>query len=131
MVPFGLHGERERSFARMSVLVNAYEEESEEVTAFGKPVHYLSHDEALARAATAMGVDRAELKDAKATLMFKPSKVSHIRDFPFWEIVVKGRTLISTRLEKFSGDWNSAFREIDGCRPAALSQLWPCLNGLA
>jgi len=36
-----------------------------------------------------MGVDRAELKDAKANLMFKLSTVSHIRAFPFWEIVVK------------------------------------------
>ncbi len=93
VVPFGLRSESERGrqLTRVSVLVNAYTGNFEEVTAFGKPIHYLSHDEALAAAATAMGVDPAQLKDAKATLMFKPSKISHIRAFPFWEIAVKDR----------------------------------------
>jgi hypothetical protein len=103
VVPFGLRGESERGFARVSVLVNAYTGEFEEATAFGKPVHYLSQDEALARAATAMGVDRAELKEAKATLMFKPSKVSHIRAFPFWEIVVKDRTFYIDQIGEVFG----------------------------
>jgi hypothetical protein len=50
-----------------------------------------------------MGVDRAELKEAKATLMFKPSKVSHIRAFPFWEIVVKDRTFYVDQIGEFFG----------------------------
>jgi hypothetical protein len=92
VVPFGLRSETERGkqLARLSVLVNAYTGAFEEVTAFGKPIHYLSRDEALAMAATGMRLDFAELmKEAKATLMFQPSKVSHIRAYPFWEIVVK------------------------------------------
>jgi len=105
VVPFGIRSESDRGkqLARLSVLLNAYTGEFEEITTFGKPVHYLSHDEALALAAKAMHVDSAQLKDAKATLMFKPSKVSHIRAYPFWEIAVKDRVFYIDQIGEVFG----------------------------
>jgi len=105
VVPFGLRGETERGkqLARLSVLVNAYNGAFEEITAFGKPIHYLSRDEALAMAATGMRLNLAELKEARATLMFQPSKVSHIRAYPFWEIVVNDRIFYIDQIGEIFG----------------------------
>lgn len=95
VVPFSVRGESEKGdrLARLCILVNAYTGQFEEVTAFGMPVRYMSREAALAAVASAMHVDREKLGRAEATLMFRPSKISHIRSFPFWQIKV-GRKII-------------------------------------
>jgi hypothetical protein len=95
IVPFSIRGESEKGdrLARLCVLVNAYTGQFEEVTAFGMPVRYMSREAALAAVASVMHVDREKLDRAEATLMFRPSKISHIRSFPFWQIKV-GRKII-------------------------------------
>ncbi|HTT48918.1 MAG TPA: hypothetical protein VMG39_13055 [Pseudolabrys sp.] len=113
IVPFGIHSESERGkqLTRVSVLLNGYSGAFEEATAFGKPVHYLTRDEALTMAATALHISRNALGDVKATLVFQPSRASHIRAFPYWEIVYKDRTFymdqigeIFTKLLSIPGD---------------------------
>jgi hypothetical protein len=105
IVPFGIRGEtggRER-LARLSVLVNAYTGDFEEITTFGRPIRYLTREEALEAVATAMHGHRERLRDARATLMFQPSKISHIRAFPFWEIVAGERKFYIDQIGEIYG----------------------------
>lgn len=103
IVPFGLKQEiRERraGLARVCVLVNAFTGMFEEVTAFGSPVRYLSEGEALEVVAEAMGVERDALEDAKASLMFEPSDITHVRTWPFWRVQVGERIVYVDQLGK-------------------------------
>ncbi len=101
IVPFGMKSEVGRHGAplvRVCVLVNAYSGAFEEVTTFGAPVQYLTHDEALNVVASALHVDRQELKQAKATLMFQPGEITHVRTYPFWQVEYKNRFLYVDQL---------------------------------
>ena len=106
IVPFGLErefGERGARLARISVLVNAYSGQLEEVTAFGQPVRYLLANEALDVVASALQTERRELRDVDVTLMFQSSDISHIRAYPFWRIVIGRRTLYVDQLGTLYG----------------------------
>jgi len=101
IVPFGLKGElgpQGSPLVRICVLVNAYSGAFEEVTTFGKPLHYLSQQEALNAVAAALRVDRQELKHAKATLMFQPGEITHVRTYPFWAVEYNNRFLYVDQL---------------------------------
>jgi len=102
IVPFGVRGERERGqpSVRAAVLVNAYTGHLEETTVFGRPIHYLTEEAALDVAAKALNADR---KKMKATLMFQPSKVSHIRTFPFWRVAFGEHTIYIDQLGEVFG----------------------------
>jgi hypothetical protein len=109
IVPFGLSGERSRAgnpLVRVCVLVNAYSGAFEEATAFGRPVSHLTEKEALAEVARALHITPAELTDAEATLLFRPSAITHVRAYPFWRIKVGARTLYVDQL----GNLHSALR---------------------
>lgn len=101
IVPFGVLGEQaERGgpLVRIAVLVNAYSGALEEVTAFGRPIRYLTHAEALDAVAAAMLVEPGRLQDAEATLMFQPGDITHIRAYPFWQVKVGHRFLYVDQL---------------------------------
>ena len=105
IVPFGVRGENERGrpTVRASVLVNAYSGDFEEATVFGRPIHYMMQEEALEIAAKAFGVRLDHLGGAEVTLMFQPSKVSHIRAYPFWRISLWDRTIYIDQLGEVFG----------------------------
>lgn len=106
IVPFGLRREFEKRGTRMMrvcVLVNAYTGRFEEVTAFGKPVRYLSMEEALGVVAEAMQLTRRDLEDAKAALMFQPSDITHVRTWPFWRVQVGERVVYVDQWGKLYG----------------------------
>ncbi|MGH9495851.1 MAG: hypothetical protein ACRD3B_12700, partial [Candidatus Sulfotelmatobacter sp.] len=74
IVPFGLKNERSdcgNPLARVCVLVNAYTGAFEEISSFGRPVRYLTREEATNIVATALRVHPDELKNADVTLMFQ------------------------------------------------------------
>ena len=101
IVPFGVRGEeaeRGGPLVRIAVLVNAYTGALEEVTAFGRPIRYLTREEALAAVASAMRVERGGLEDVEATLMFQPGDITHIRTYPFWQVKVGRRFLYVDQL---------------------------------
>jgi hypothetical protein len=101
IVPFGIrgeHAERGGPLVRIAVLVNAYSGALEEVTAFGRPVRYLTREEALDAVASAMRVQPGQLKDAEATLMFQSGDITHIRTYPFWQVKVGRRFLYVDQL---------------------------------
>lgn len=87
IVPFGLEKEIDRT--RISIIVNAYTGEFEEIGSFGKPIRYLPEKEAIFIIAKAMGLNRTEIRDVEARMIFQPSKQTHIRIYPFWEIKLK------------------------------------------
>jgi hypothetical protein len=95
IVPLGLERERDENepvMARISIIVNAFTGEFEEITSFGRPVKYLREKEAVSVAAKALGVKRMQ-KEVKASLEFKPSDITHIRAYPFWKITIGERTV--------------------------------------
>lgn len=101
IVPFGFEMEKGQCgvpLARIAVIINAFTGDFEEITAFGKPVRYLPEKEATAIAAIAMGLDKSEVKEVKATMMFVPSDITHIRAYPFWKIETKERAVYIDQL---------------------------------
>lgn len=106
IVPFGFRaevGERGVRMARAAVLVNAYTGRFEEVTAFGKPVRYLPREEALDVVAAATRMERDRLNDAGAALMFRPSDITHVRTWPFWQVKLADLTLYVDQLGQLYG----------------------------
>jgi hypothetical protein len=106
IVPFGFKKElddRHSRLARVSVLVNAYTGNLEEVTAFGSPVRYLSEEEALDVVASAFHMERRHLEDPQTTLMFQPSDIGHIRAYPFWRVKLGRRTVYVDQLGTLYG----------------------------
>lgn len=106
IVPFGFRrefGERGTRAMRVCVLVNAYTGQLEEVTAFGKPVRYLTREKALGVVAEAMQVEGGHLEDARATLMFQPSDITHVRTWPFWRVQMGERIVYVDQWGKLYG----------------------------
>jgi hypothetical protein len=106
IVPFGFKKEfteRGLRMARVSVLVNAYTGDFEEVTAFGNPVRYLNADEAVDIVAAALQTGRRQLQNPETTLMFQPSDIGHIRSYPFWRVKVGRRTMYVDQLGTLYG----------------------------
>jgi len=106
IVPFGFrHDLREcgARAVRVAVLVNAYTGNFEEVTAFGRPMRFLSRGEALDVVAGAMHVDRKKIEQAQAALMFVHSDITHVRTMPFWRVLVADRVVYVDQLGKLYG----------------------------
>jgi len=106
IVPFAFRNEfaeRGSQMARGCVLVNAYTGAFEEVTTFGRPIRYLTREDALAIVASALQKDVRELKKVDADLMFEAGDITHIRSYPFWRVDLGERTLYVDQLGKLYG----------------------------
>jgi hypothetical protein len=106
IVPFGIKHERTESGAplvRLCILIDAYTGEFEEITAFDKPLVYLTDQQAINVVAAALNVAPAELHDAVVTLMFQSSEISHVRAYPFWRVIVKDRSYYVDQKGKLYG----------------------------
>ena len=73
------------------------------MTAFDKPVVYLTNQQAVNVVAAALNVAPAELHDAVVTLMFQSSEISHVRAYPFWRVTVKDRSYYVDQKGKLYG----------------------------
>jgi hypothetical protein len=103
IVPFGFEHEIAYcgvGLTRICVIVNAYTAEFEEIGAFGKPVRYLPEKEAINVVARALKLSKGEMREVKARLMFQPSDITHIRIYPFWQVMVKDRVFYIDQLGK-------------------------------
>jgi hypothetical protein len=103
IVPFGFERETEYGAvpnARICIIVNAFTGDYEETTVFGKPVRYLTEKEAINTIAKAMGLKKEEIQEIKATMMYQPSDITHIRTYPFWKITIRERVLYVDQLGK-------------------------------
>ena len=106
IVPFAFRNEfaqRGSQMARACVLVNAYTGAIEEVTTFGRPIRYLTREDALAMVASALQKNVRELEKVDAGLMFEAGDITHIRSYPFWRVVVGQRTFYVDQLCKLYG----------------------------
>jgi hypothetical protein len=95
IVPFGLPGEKSKSgvpLTRLCILIDANDGRFQEVTAFVDPVAYLSQEEAVQVVASELGVPVDKLGIVEAESMFRSCEITHVRAYPFWRIVVNGRT---------------------------------------
>jgi hypothetical protein len=59
--------------------------------------------EAIAIAAKALRLNKEEIDMIKATVMFKPSDITHIRTYPFWKITFKEKILYVDQLGNVYG----------------------------
>jgi hypothetical protein len=101
IVPFGFKSEfteRGGHAIRVAILVNAYSGNFEEATVFGEPIRYLSKEEALRIVSAKLGHELKRLEEAKITLMFVPSEITHIRTYPFWRVSIGERTVYVDQL---------------------------------
>ncbi|HKN82824.1 MAG TPA: hypothetical protein VJW17_05300 [Pyrinomonadaceae bacterium] len=106
IVPFTLandFAEHGSPVARACVLVNAYTGAFEEVTTFGRPVRYLTREDALAVVASALQKNVKDLAKVDASLMFEAGDITHIRSYPFWRIDLGRRTLYVDQVGKLYG----------------------------
>ena len=106
IVPFGFKhevAERGAPLVRVCILLNAFTGAFEEITTFGRPLRYLSREEALAVAAAAIRPSADDLKSAQVTLMFQPGDITHIRSYPFWSVTISKRTVYIDQLGKLYG----------------------------
>lgn len=101
IVPYGFTWETDTDRSRLYrlvVMVNAYTGQFEEIVRFHKPVRYLSRNGAISVAAKAMKVSYRKLREAEATLMYRPSEITHIRAYPFWKIALEDKVLYVDQL---------------------------------
>lgn len=89
IVPYGYNYEIPQ--IRVSILVNAFTGDFEEVGAFGEPVGYLSEEDAINIAAIELELTPQEMEQAQAILLFTPSAITHIGIYPFWKVTVDDR----------------------------------------
>lgn len=103
IVPFNLKseiGERDVPLARISIMINAFTGNFEGITAFGKPIRYIPMDEAISLAAKSLKLKKINKKDVRATVIFVPSEITHVRAYPFWKIEIKDKILYVDQLGK-------------------------------
>jgi hypothetical protein len=101
IVPFGLKSERAPSggpLVRVCVLVNAYTGAFEEVTSFGQPIRYLGREEAIEIVSAALRMERDELGEVQAELMFQSGEITHVRTYPFWRVTAADRVIYVDQL---------------------------------
>ena len=104
IVPFALPNEfAERGLARASVLMNAYTGAFEEVTTFGRPIRYLTREDALGVVASALQRSVKDLGDVDAGLVFEAGEITHVRSYPFWRVELGKRTLYVDQLGRVYG----------------------------
>jgi len=72
----------------ISIVVNAFTGNFEQVSAFGKSIRYLPEDEAVKIAVDALKLGDAEIKSIEAEMVYTPGIISSSRANPFWKIAV-------------------------------------------
>ncbi|MCP5104219.1 MAG: hypothetical protein GY950_12605, partial [bacterium] len=72
----------------VSIVVNAFTGNFEQVSAFGEAIRYLPEDEAVKIAADALKLTDADVKSIEAEMVYSPCVISSSRANPFWEITV-------------------------------------------
>ena len=76
------------------VIVNGFTGDFEEVGSFGRPVKYLSEEDATKAAASALKLEAKEMvANAQAMLVYTPCTITQSRAYPFWKIMFKDTTL--------------------------------------
>jgi len=112
LVRFGLEKETgacDAPLSRIAVIVNAYTGNFEEIGAFSKPVQFLPKKGAIRVAARALNLADKEIEsllkeDAiSASMMYQASEITHIRIYPFWEVIIKEKSLYVDQLGKLYG----------------------------
>jgi hypothetical protein len=120
ITPFGFKdefGKDGRRLARMCVVTKATSnveevtanafKDVEEVATFGRPVRYLSKEEALDTVAAALQRSRKQLTNANATLMFQHGEITQSRAYPCWQVTIGDRTVYVDQLGKLYGTFRS------------------------
>ena len=93
-MPYGLKGEQSPSgvpITRLCILIDAVTGDFEEVAIFGKPITYLQREAAIRIVVSALRAPEDQFKVTDASLMFQSSEITHLRVYPFWQVVVNER----------------------------------------
>ncbi|MFX1235608.1 MAG: hypothetical protein ACFFBY_13805 [Promethearchaeota archaeon] len=82
---------------RLSVLINAYTGQFEELRIFSRPVRYLSEEEALNIAKRNLRLNQSELQELNTELVFSPIHPYIKNVLPAWKFKVKEKTIFITQ----------------------------------
>jgi len=72
----------------ISIVVNAFTGNFEQVSAFGGAIRYLPEDEAIKIAVDALTLSDANIKAIQAEMVYTPCSITSSRANPFWKITV-------------------------------------------
>jgi hypothetical protein len=95
IVPFGIQNDENEfgvPLTRLCILVDATDGTFEEVTAFVDPVAFLPKEAAIRVVASALRIPIDQLGKVDAEWMFRAGEITRVCAYPFWKIVVNGRT---------------------------------------
>jgi hypothetical protein len=107
VVTYAIENDRDESGAplvRICILLNGTDGSFEEITTFAMPVTYLSADDAISVVLSALQLSTDKATDAAANLVFRPCEISHVRAYPFWEVVLDGHTYYVDQRRKLYRD---------------------------
>jgi hypothetical protein len=93
IVTYAIENDRDQSgtpLVRICIVLDGTDGSFEEITTFARPVTYLSADDAITVVLSALQLPTGKAKDGTATLIFQPCEISHVRAYPFWEVVLDG-----------------------------------------
>ncbi|MCP5107987.1 MAG: hypothetical protein GY950_31650 [bacterium] len=88
IVPYAREDEAEDGISRVSVLINAFTGNFEEVTGYDESIKYLKKNKALEAIAGYKELTMEEMINAKAEVIFAPCSLTYLRAKPFWKIEV-------------------------------------------
>ncbi len=96
IVPYGYDGKMAEApgTSILYIIINAFTGKFEEVGKFGKPVTFLSEDQALEAVADYLKLKREELKLTETELVYMPSTITHLRSRPFWRVTLEDETVL-------------------------------------
>jgi hypothetical protein len=88
IIPYAKEDEVEQGLSRVSVLINAFTGNFEEVTGYEESIKYLKKNKALEAVAGYKELTMEEMSNAQAEVVFTPCSFTYFRSKPFWRIEV-------------------------------------------
>ncbi len=80
-------------YSSISVIVNAFTGDFEQVSSFGRPIRYLTEEEAIKAAAEALNLEESAMKGVEAEMVYLVSTVTQSRAIPICRVDANGNTV--------------------------------------
>ena len=85
--------ESKPEYSSISVIVNAFTGDFEQVSSFGTPIKYLTEAEAIQAAAEFLKLEEVSIKGAEAEMVYLVSTITQSRAIPICRVDINGKTV--------------------------------------